>query len=340
MRLETSTPTTVRIAKAARRSGCSSHTGAMAAGGLIHRKPGSTVVCWSCEAWSRAVSPPQQRPRAAPAPSRPWPLPGWPAPPWPLSGESLPHVVAGPSWLDGPAARGEQPYRLRPPRAWPAATPARRLGRLRRDGRGGLRLPGQPPGVHPLPVLGEGRGGLLWGAALRRGGLLGPWTRMPHEPAPLRLRAPPRAGRHRHGPEDAVPMPLATRFVRAPPRLLSSEGQGRVRLAPRFPVLAYRPGAWHQGSQAHPLCQAQASSPPPPPPPPPPAQGAALLDRDRGFPTVTRLPIPPTAPPRPAALTAHAQPQAYLCAIATPVFPRPIGRAGAPGGWGAASYLP
>ena len=42
--LYTNRPTTVSIAKAAIRSGFSSHTGLMAAGFLIQRKPGATVV--------------------------------------------------------------------------------------------------------------------------------------------------------------------------------------------------------------------------------------------------------------------------------------------------------
>jgi len=43
----TSNPTTVSMAQAAIRSGCSSHTGAIAAGFLLQRKPGSTVTCCS-----------------------------------------------------------------------------------------------------------------------------------------------------------------------------------------------------------------------------------------------------------------------------------------------------
>ena len=40
-------PTTVSMANAAIRSGFSSHTGLMAAGFLIQRKPGATVICCS-----------------------------------------------------------------------------------------------------------------------------------------------------------------------------------------------------------------------------------------------------------------------------------------------------
>ena len=326
----------------------------MAAGVRASRNAGRRV-CWSCGGVEQGgIAPPSSGPgrrqppptlhlrvrqRLPMAPLRREPasrgrgavVAGRPRrPPTPPAGVGN---AAGPAWS--------------PPRAWPAATPARRLGAPP------PRWPRRPPPSRPTTgrapaarLLGEGRGGLLWGAAIRRGGLLGPWTRMPHEPTHLRLRAPPRAGRHRHGPEDAVPMPLATRFVRAPPRLLSSEGQGRVRLAPRFPVLAYRPGRGTKVPKPIPCARARPHV----------RRLSALLSSTRrgrppgpgrgtprsrpGFPHCTRLPIPPTAPPRPAALTAHAQPQASLCAIATPVFPRPIGRAGAPGGWGAASYLP
>ena len=44
MTVYTSKPMTVSIAKAAMRSGFSSHTGLIAAGFLSQRKPGSTVV--------------------------------------------------------------------------------------------------------------------------------------------------------------------------------------------------------------------------------------------------------------------------------------------------------
>jgi hypothetical protein len=47
MMLYTSKPTTVSMAKAALRSGFSSHMGLMAAGCLSQRKPGATVVCCS-----------------------------------------------------------------------------------------------------------------------------------------------------------------------------------------------------------------------------------------------------------------------------------------------------
>ena len=47
MTVYTSKPTTVSMANAAIRSGFSSHTGLIAAGFLIQRKPGSTVVCCS-----------------------------------------------------------------------------------------------------------------------------------------------------------------------------------------------------------------------------------------------------------------------------------------------------
>jgi len=107
-----------------------------------------------------------------------------------------------------------------PPRAWAAATTARLLLLILRDGSGGIRLTGKPPGVHPLHVVGEGLGFLLLGADIRLGVLLGQLTRMHHEKAHLRLRYPPIAVLHLHGPDDAVPMPLATRFVLAPPRLL------------------------------------------------------------------------------------------------------------------------
>src|SRR5262249_27117804 len=40
-----SNPTTVSMATAAIRAGVSSHTGLMAAGGLLHRKPGATGLC-------------------------------------------------------------------------------------------------------------------------------------------------------------------------------------------------------------------------------------------------------------------------------------------------------
>ena len=234
-----------------------------------------------------------------------------------------------------------------PPRAWAAATPARLLLRILRDGSCGSRLTGQPPGGHPLHVVGAGRGFLLVGADRRLGGLLGQWTRMPHEQAPLRRRHPPIAVRHRHGPDDAVPRPLATRGVLAPPRLLSEEGQGRLLLAPRFPCLAYRTRAWPQGDQAQPLCQAQASRPATlrlarrhAPWDALQAQGEARRERDRRCHPVPRLPIPHPSPQRHSALTAHAQTQESLGESATPVLPLPRGRTGAPGGWGAASYSP
>jgi hypothetical protein len=60
-----------------------------------------------------------------------------------------------------------------PPRAWAAATTARLLLLILRDGSGGIRLTGKLPGVHPLHMLGEGLGLLLLGADIRLDVLLG-----------------------------------------------------------------------------------------------------------------------------------------------------------------------
>jgi hypothetical protein len=84
---------------------------------------------------------------------------------------------------------------------------------------------------------------------------------MHHEKTPFLLRHPPIAVLDLHRPEDALPMPLAARFVLGPPRLFHEERQGGLLLSPGFQLLAHRTGAWHEGDQAQRLFQTQASRP-------------------------------------------------------------------------------
>ena len=126
---------------------------------------------------------------------------------------------------------------MRPPGAWAAASAARLLVRIRRDGGGRISFTGTPAGLHPLHVVCDGLGVLPLGAGLRLGMLLGQWTRMDHETAPLCLRNPSSALLHFHLSEHAVPMPAAGLLVLGPPGLRNQEGQGQLLAAPRFKLL-------------------------------------------------------------------------------------------------------
>ena len=84
---------------------------------------------------------------------------------------------------------------------------------------------------------------------------------MHHEKAQRFLRHPPIAVLDLHGPDDALSMPTAAHFVLGTSRLCHSQGQDVLLLSPGFQLLAHRPGAWHEGHQAQPLFQTQASRP-------------------------------------------------------------------------------
>jgi hypothetical protein len=84
---------------------------------------------------------------------------------------------------------------------------------------------------------------------------------MHHEKAQRFLRHPPIAVLDLYRPDDALPMPLAARFVLDPSRLFHEEGQGGLLLSPGCQLLAHRTGAWHEGHQAQPLFQPQAYRP-------------------------------------------------------------------------------
>ena len=106
-----------------------------------------------------------------------------------------------------------------PPGAWAAASVSWPLVLILRDGGCGIRLTGKPAGVHSLHMVCNGLGFLPLGAGIRLGLLLGQLTRMHYEKAQFLLRHPPIAVLHFHGPDDALPMPTAARFVLGPPRL-------------------------------------------------------------------------------------------------------------------------
>ena len=237
--------------------------------------------------------------------------------------------------------------RVRPPRAWAAASVARPLGLIRRDGGGGLSLTGTPAGVHPLPVVCPGLGVLPWGAGICLGVLRGPLTRMHHEKAPCLRRHPPSAVLALRRPDDAGPMPPATRFGLGPPRLFCAEGPDGWLWSPGFQCLASRTGPWHEGHPAHPFFQTQAERPStlrlalrPKPLAPLPAPGEARRKRARCLHTVTRMPIPPPEPPRPPPAPLTPRRRSPCVRAPRPSLLGPEAGRGAPGVWGASAYAP
>jgi len=225
--------------------------------------------------------------------------------------------------------------RMRPPQAGAAAALSRPLVRIRRAGGFGLSCTGTPAGGHPRPMVCHGRGCRRLGAGIGLGWLRGQLPCMPHEKAPLLLRPPPIAVRDLRRPADAWPMPTAARFGLGTPSLCCHKGQDGVLLAPGFPGVAHRTGAWHEGHYASPLFQTPASRPATlrlalrhAPLDPLQAQGEARRKRDRRLPTVTRIPIPHAEPQRAPPGATHAQTAEPRCAIVPTLLARPLGRAG------------
>ena len=110
------------------------------------------------------------------------------------------------------------------PRPWRAPTPPLATPVVLGDGRLRVSSPGKPSRFHGLDGLGNTRGCLGLGRAIRRRRLVGQLAGVDDQKADVRPVEAPVRVRHGHTADAAWPMPAARRLLTGPPRFFEPSG--------------------------------------------------------------------------------------------------------------------